>query len=68
MKVRIQSNSAIAGKSDGIFDVDRSLPPWNISIVAAFLDDEDIQEMTICSGNIGFVKTFTKQPTQGETQ
>jgi hypothetical protein len=34
--------------------------PWELSIIAAFLADDDIQEMTICSTNIGFIKTFTK--------
>ena len=60
MKVRIRSNSAISGISDAVCDVDRTIPPWNIPIVAAFLNDVDLQEMTIASGNIGFVKTFTK--------
>jgi len=30
-------------------------------LIQAFLDDCDIQEITICSGNIGFVRTFTKR-------
>lgn len=34
---------------------------WDIPLVKAFLDDDDIQEMTITSTNIGFVKTLRKQ-------
>lgn len=30
-------------------------------ILAAFADDEDIQQITVCSANIGFVRTYTKQ-------
>jgi hypothetical protein len=67
MKVRIRSNSAISGTTDSVVEVDRTIPPWTIPIVAAFLDDDDIQEMVICSGNTGFVKTFTKQRPQGAT-
>ena len=34
---------------------------WDIPLVKAFLEDDDIQEMTIVSTNIGFVKTIRKQ-------
>ena len=30
-------------------------------IIQAFLEDDDIQEITITSANIGFSRTFTKQ-------
>jgi len=30
-------------------------------IIQAFLDDDDLQEMTITSGNIGFSRTWTKE-------
>ena len=59
MKVRVQSNSVLSGKRDEVLDAD-SKSPWNIAIVAAFLADDDIAEMTIVSPNIGFVKTFIK--------
>lgn len=31
-----------------------------IAVIKAFLDDDDLQEMTVCSTNIGFVRTFRK--------
>jgi len=36
-----------------------------IPILNAFLDDNDIQEITVCSSNFGFVKTFQKRYKQG---
>ncbi len=30
-------------------------------ILAAFADDEDIQEITVCSTNIGMIRTYTKR-------
>lgn len=30
-------------------------------IIRAFLEDDDIQEITVTSGNIGFSRTYTKQ-------
>lgn len=32
-----------------------------IPLIKSFLDDDDIQEITVCSGNFGFVKTFQKR-------
>jgi hypothetical protein len=31
-----------------------------LPVVMAFLQDDEIQEMTVCSANSGFVKTFRK--------
>ena len=31
-----------------------------IPILTAFLEDDDIQEITVCSSNIGMVRTFRK--------
>ena len=38
-----------------------SAVPWNSGIIKAFLEDDDIQEITIVSSCIGFVKTLTKK-------
>lgn len=39
--------------------------PWSecrgIPVVDAFLEDNDIQEITVVSTNFGFVRTYTKQ-------
>lgn len=32
----------------------------SIGVLKAWLADDDLQEITVCSTNIGFVKTFTK--------
>ena len=32
----------------------------DIAVLNAFLDDDDLQQMTITSTNIGFTRTFTK--------
>jgi len=58
-KIRIISNSALGGKQDRFEDYDNS---WfnNIPTVKAWLEDNDLQELTVCSGNIGFVYTFRK--------
>jgi hypothetical protein len=38
-----------------------SVVPWDEPIVKAFMDDNDVQEMTITSTNIDFSRTLTKQ-------
>lgn len=35
--------------------------PWDTPLIAAFLEDDDLQEITFSSSCIGFVKTLTKQ-------
>lgn len=32
-----------------------------LAVLREFMADDDLQEMTVCSTNIGFVKTFRKQ-------
>jgi hypothetical protein len=55
--IRYRNHGAISGEYDRIVPVS-SLP--RMPVVLAFLADEDIVEMTLCSTSVGFVKTFTK--------
>lgn len=43
----------------GEIDVDRM--PVQIPLIKAFLEDDDIQEITITSGSVGFVRTYAKR-------
>ena len=38
-----------------------SLPWKDIPTISAFLKDDDLQQITVSSGNMGFVRTFTKR-------
>jgi hypothetical protein len=54
----IQTNSnSIFGKVER-FDNYKKLEEQ--PLLKAFLDDNDLQEITICSSNIGFVNTYRK--------
>ena len=60
MKIRERGMSAISGK------VDRVVKPEElrgmVPVIDAFLADEDLQEITVASANLGFALTFTKVP------
>jgi len=46
-------------------------PPDNwkeIPIIAAFMEDNDLQEITVVSTCIGFVRTFQKRLIKSETE
>lgn len=59
--LRLQNNSMLSGKYDKQVTIGDEHLPWDMPIIRAFLDDNDITEMTIVSTNIGFIKTLTKQ-------
>jgi hypothetical protein len=54
-----KTNSVISGLHTEAVRFDDAL--FDIPILEAFVEDEDLYEMTIVSTCIGFVKTFTKQ-------
>lgn len=56
-EIRMESTTGIYGKIDQLihFEKLRTTP-----VIRAFLEDDDLRTMTICSTNIGFVKTLTK--------
>ena len=60
--IRVTATSLISGKTDCYHrrgePIAESL--FDIPLVKAFLEDEDIQEMTLVSTNIGFVRTLRK--------
>lgn len=58
--LRLQNAGMISGQFDETVEVGDDNLPWDAPIIAAFLADDDIQEITITSTNIGFVKTLTK--------
>lgn len=60
MRYFLKSNGIISGKVEMEVQVGDDSLPWDAPIIQAFLNDEDLQEMTIVSTNIGFVKTITK--------
>lgn len=58
-EIRCQTKSMLTGKheemiqcTDPIFE--------RIGVLKAWLEDDDLQEIILCSTNIGFIKTFTK--------
>jgi|GEM_PF-5891460 len=54
-----KTNSMISGKHEELLPHTDSV--FNeIRILKSFLEDDDIQEIKLCSTNIGFVKSFTK--------
>lgn len=62
MKVFVKNNSALLGEFEGVFimgDTNAGIP-WDAPIIEAFMDDKDLQEITLCSSNLGFVKTLRK--------
>ncbi len=68
MKIRQTGTSAIVGKNiHDIYELEEFRERMKkLPVVIAFLDDIDIQEMTLCSTNIGFVYTFTKIREKGD--
>jgi hypothetical protein len=59
MKIRHKGFSVFTGGEvvEGICDSDNLA---KTPLMEAFINDQDIQEMTITSANIGFSRTFTK--------
>lgn len=60
-KLRYRNSSIIAGELEGEIEIGDPRIPWHDPIISAFLDDDDIQEITLVSTCVGFVKTLTKQ-------
>ena len=60
-KLRLKSTSTFTGTIERDVEAGDAILPWHNALVQAFLADDDLQEMTIVSTNIGFVKTLTKQ-------
>ena len=59
-KLKYRSNSVISGEIES--EIEHSDPIFNsIPVLKAFIEDNDLQEITVTSTNIGFVKTFRKQ-------
>lgn len=59
-KLRYQNNSVFE-KRDEIVEIGDDCGLWDIPLVIEFLKDDDIQEISIISSCIGFIKTLTKQ-------
>lgn len=59
-EVLMKGTSAIAGVQKEFIPYKYTALPQT-PLIKAFLDDDDIQEITVCSSNIGFVRTFQKQ-------
>ena len=38
-----------------------------LAIVRAFIEDDDLQEITVCSANLGMVRTFQKRYAAGHS-
>lgn len=56
-----EGSSMIAGKTDMEVTPGDDNLPWDAPLIAAFMADNDIQQIKFCSTNIGFVKTLTKR-------
>lgn len=54
-----KGRSALCGEVNKTLGIDHAYFR-NQPIMKAFLEDQDLQEITVCSSNIGFVYTFTK--------
>lgn len=63
-----ESKSVISGETRRTFrfDEDDEAGYAKLPLVQAFISDHEIQEMTIVSANVGFIKTFRKQLRGGE--
>lgn len=59
--IRVRSVSMLSGRLEEVAPVERLiLVPTDSEIVKAFLADDEIQEISISSTNIGFTKTVRK--------
>lgn len=58
-ELREKRMSMIGGKREG--EILHTNTIFKEPVLAAFLEDNDLQEITIASSCIGFVYTFTKQ-------
>lgn len=59
--IKYESISILAGKTEmDVIPGDNNLL-WDAPLIAAFMADNDIQQIKFVSTNIGFVKTLTKQ-------
>ena len=58
-KIRVTTNGALSGKNDHF--VDHASGWFNqVPTVKVWLEDDDLQQLEVCSSNIGFVYTFRK--------
>lgn len=56
--IRCQTSSMISGKHEQM--AAHTDEQFQGPVLQAFLADDDLQEIVVCSTNIGFVRTFTK--------
>lgn len=56
-KLRERGSSVFRGQFDALVGIEDIQGP---EILNAFLEDDDIQEITVTSTNIGFTRTITK--------
>ena len=54
----IKSNTILAGRIEYFIHIED--PHLKQPILQLFLEDDDLQEITICSSNLGFVRTYRK--------
>lgn len=57
-EIECQTSSMLSGKHSEVVQFD-ALP--DIEVIKAWLADDDLQYLRICSTNIGFVRTFQKR-------
>ncbi len=60
MKIYKKTQSVIAGESAGWVDTGDGSRLWQSPVVRAFVDDDEIQEITIVSATSGVVITLRK--------
>lgn len=58
-EIRCETKSVFGNRTEHYQHDDERLK--TLPVVQAFLADDDLQDMRVCSTNIGFVKTFTKE-------
>lgn len=57
--IRCRTKSVLSGEHEE-FLPHTDIMFQTIEVLKAWLSDDDLQEITVCSANIGFVKTFRK--------
>lgn len=57
-EIRCRTKSMISGSHEEMVPLTDKI--FNNAILKAWLEDDEIQEITVCSTNLGVVKTFRK--------
>lgn len=57
----LKNSGLLSGQWEREVEIGDENLPWTTPIIKAFLAEDDLQEMTLISTCIGFVKTLTKQ-------